>query len=603
VPFDDDEPPAPDGAPAPAAQSPRAEQIERTFKKCLERGRPIAEKYRAIARVNEAFFGGDHWSVLTAKDGKVSIDSSAWFDKEGVPRIHVNLFTGHVMTWSALLSASRPTVEAIASTSEPADTFRAQFAQQVIEEDAAGKVHEALQLAALGGTAGLKIVWLAGEQRISWAPISVHDFILDPKASDWSEAGWVIFEDHLDTDEAKELFEENGITDKEPAEKDYKNAAGDVLYGVERHEFWLRPTREYPEGLYACFVDGELVEEMAYPVVEQDDSGKDRFPLPMSLVRVRLVRGSAYGMTNFTEAVPLQRAYNEAVARTQKLIRTTTNVHLKLPEELGPIDLTSTNEIRFKQAMFQAADAIEWTQPPQIPQAVFSQRDFFGTMMELVVGLNAVTAGRQGSASMSGRLAEHLVELDQNRNADCTRSLQKMVLEAYRLSLVLIRRYYDEQRQMRITNGDSVDVAMFSGADLQGVDVRLAPGSEMDTLPGVREQKEAERIASGVAGPNDLARAQKQPGFGGSQRTAEMLLDAFLQTGQLDELPGDLDFGALDETIAKRKAHALARNDMDLWVSVDMFAKQVAQLKGRADDLVSPMTGGEEIPPDSGAMT
>lgn len=585
--------------------------IEALYQKNRKRALAVAERYRSIARVNESFYGGDQWSALDVRGGRAFINKTAWFDTEGVPRIYVNLYTGLVMTWASLISAGRPTVEAVASTTNPKATYDAQFTEKLIEYiegevDSATKIHKTVQKSALGGMAAVKSVYLEEEDRIAWASLSVHDFLIDPNCGeDYKDAGFVIFQDHCSMDEALDLFEANGITDVEPTEEAYRNSANEELHGIEREEYWQRPTRDFPQGFYACFVSNQLVEEMDYPLTEEDDSGKVRYLLPLAIMKVRNQDGSIYGATNFTDCVPLQRGYNESVARQQMLIRKGSQAHLLVPEEMGEFDPTKTTLIRFKQANFRAAEAIKWTTPPTIQPAIALQRDFFGSAMEAVVGLNAATAGHKAQGSMSGRLVEHLVELDQNRNADCTRSLQDMIIDLYNLSLAEMRRYYTEARERKITNGSHDDVVSFSSADLDGITVRFQPASELDQLQGAKKEDAATRQVSGLAGPTEALKATNDPIIGTSTKVAEDLLAAFMRGEEITALPGDLNFDIINEVIAKHRARALSTGDQGLWEAIDQFATKIKELEERAANLAPPTPGEQpaptEQPPTPGA--
>lgn len=572
-----------------APRRPTTDEAKREFSKAKKAAEAVAGKYRSIARVNESFYGGDQWSVLGTSKGKVSVNRSAWFDKENVPRIAVNLYTGLLMTWRSLLTKDRPSVTAVAGSDAPEDSFRAAFAQKIIEYldeemDTAQKIDDAVGLAGLGGMAGIKVVFLPEQDRIDWHPISVHDFLIDPTCERWDDARWLIFEDHIDEDEAKELLEAGGV-EKDPSKDKYQNAANEELEGVERQEFWFRPTRKYPRGFYACFVGSECVELIDYPYAVPDDSGKLQYLLPGAFMLVRKQRGSVYGATNFTDAVSLQRAYNENVSRVQKIIRTTSSVHLKIPKSLASkFNPSEQSILEFPDDKAELAREINYTTPPEIDQAVFAQRDFFAQAMEQVVGLNSTTTGSQ-TTSLSGRAIENLVQLDENRNADATRSLEKMIQEAFRLSLSLVRLYYSEPRQARITNGDVIDVMAFQGADIEGVDIRLEPASEVDTLEAQKEQIAAERMKNGLAAPYDLQKASNAPSVASSKAYAEQLLQAYMQGQPITELPGDLNLDAVAEVIAKYRARALTQHDQGLWILLSRFEQDIQALQSRANDL------------------
>jgi hypothetical protein len=88
----------------PTPRRPTREEAKRIYAKCKKTGESIAKKYRTLAEVNEAFYAGDQWSVAVSSKGGVRVNHNAWFDSEKVPRIAVNLYTGLLMTWRALLT-------------------------------------------------------------------------------------------------------------------------------------------------------------------------------------------------------------------------------------------------------------------------------------------------------------------------------------------------------------------------------------------------------------------------------------------------------------------------------------------------------------------
>lgn len=578
--------------------------IEETFKRYKEKGQSAVERRRAIARVNESFYAGDQYVAMQVNNGVVGIDHKAWFDEEGVPRLAVNLYTGLLMTWSALITAGAPTVKARAGGTGPEKTFRAAFGQKVIkflqqELDTKGLFGETVQLAANAGTAGVKVVYDPDEDRIEACALSIHDFILDPSNQDSRKAKWVILNDYIDVDEALELYDADSFQGREPPEESYKNAAGDELKGVLREELWTLPTKHFPKGLYACFVGGELIEECDNPISYIDEGGKERHLLPGVFMKVRHNRASPYGTTNFTDAVGMQRAYNETIARAQLFIRKTTHPYLMMPSEIPNFDPKKIALLKFKSVHWEAAGKARWLEPPTFPQQVFAQRDFFEVKMEKVVGLNAVTTGSQTSSTMSGKLAEHLVELDQNRNADCTRSLQAMIVEFYRLCLCLMRRFYVTERQMAITDEDEEDVASFSRADLVGVDVVLEAASEHEGLEDMQAAKLVERTQQGLAGPTDALHAMNKPEVSMTKQMVQDLLERFLAGEEIFELPGKVNPDLVDEVIEKEKARCLAKRDLDRWVLLVQFDELMADLMRRQEETLQP--GAQAQPQDPNA--
>lgn len=534
---------------------PTREKILERLHRCIRRGETVATTPRLIGRINEAFVQGDQWSTFTRKQ---TVDD-AWFDDEGVPRIYVNECQGLMTTWSALLNRDRKSAVADPASESPEDIYTAEVTNRFIdffasEEETATKTHRAVQSAFENGTAGLKVWFDKASNRVRWETLTIHTFLIDP-VEDWRDAQWVIFENYYTEDEVTNLWQKNKLKTSPPEETEYTNTNGERLWGVRGLEVWHRPCREFPRGFYACVIGNTVVERMAYPNVVKTDAG-DEYLLPLSLMKVRFVRGSAYGKTPMTDVVPLQRSLNEMVARIMKLVRIVTNPHLKLPQKLADsFDPSTTNLIGMPKGDDTAKD-IGWTQPGEIHPALFTQRDYFVTAMNEVVGLNDVTVGTE-NRSISGRSRELIYQLDAQKNADALKSLDDMVLDAWRLTLALVQLHYTDERLAALTETDAGGVMLFRGADIQGKNIRLQASSELDKRTDARVQGELEKLQQGVATPADVSRAARTPAFGAAKRQARAFVADFLAGADVDADMRLYDPAVLGDVIEREKVAAI----------------------------------------------
>lgn len=572
--------------------------VVKKMRECMQRVEPYAKRYRDVAQVNERFCLGDQWGTTTWSAGGQTVIRDAWFDSEGVPRVYINHLNNLHLTWSSLLTYGRNSAMAVPATEEPEDTYRSRVAQRVIEFltselDTKNKIHQAVQFASQHGTAGLKIVFDANKDAVQWEPLTLFSYCIDPVA-DYHQAKWVIFERYLPEQEAEALFERANIQ-KRPAPAKYRNSAGDELEGVQAFEYWQKPCKDYPEGFYAFVIDGELVEYMPFPYVFANDSEEPDYLLPLVLMKVRNMRDSAYGGTNLTDCVPLQRAHNEVNARILKIVRQTSNPQLIVPKELvETIDLTRSNILAFDRNQTEASREIRYTQPPEISKALYDLRDFYEAAMGKVIGLNEITAGTQ-TRSISGRAIDNIVQLDAQKNADASKSLEQMVIDAFKLTLGLIQRFYTEPRKVKIAGASGADVLMFSGADIQGVDIRLEPASEIEQLDRVKGGDIAEKMQMGLAGNTDLQRATKAPGYGLSSRMAEEIIAAYLRGEDVDVKPEDMDLGVFSGVIEKHRSRALSQGRKSDWLALGELLKIIAQLDAEAAQAApQPSSDGQE---------
>ena len=472
------------------------------------------------------------------------------------------------------------------------------------ELDTASKVHQTAKYSLDHGTAGLKVLYSPSSENITLEPVTVFDYVIDP-VPDWHNAKWVMFTSHIDEEEAEDLYAAaNPPIQREPKVEKWKNSAGEDMEGVPQQELWMKPCRDYPRGVFACVVGDQVVEVMDYPYTfSRDGDGQDEALLPIVLMKAREVRGSAYGSTPLTDCIPLQRSYNELVSRDMKFVRNTTATHLLLPTSMkkhaDPMQ-DSVLYISAADAQSGAAASIRYTEPPNRSPVIAEMRDFFERSMSKVIGINDVTSG-QRTGSLSGRAIENIVQLDSQKNADTTKSLEVMVLDMWRLILDLVRRYYTLPRKMKMMHRPAGDVLLFDSADIQGVDVRLEPGSEIDRLSSVAEQAQAERVKNGLAPASSLSATQNAPGYGMSREAAERLVSEFLTGANIDINPGDFQLEVVAGVIEEHRAVALQQGRGQDYAALTSLLSQVKQLAQQANSQAPPQQEGAEPTAPQGA--
>lgn len=578
------EPDSFDDESVPASQRLSPEGAKAIIKKLAERGAAVAAPFRAKGLVNEAFVYGDQFPE-EHQSAEQQIKDPGGMNSSLTPNIPVNLMAPLGSTWESLLTKDRPTAVARPASDEPQDVYDAQITQKAIEYEqrslnSSEIIFDTVHLADLHGTAAIKITYDEDNDKMVWAPLSIFNFLVDPTSPEEpDDAGWVMFFDYnMHADDAKELLEGAGY-DRDPTEDEHAQArapAAPVQKGVEHVELWMKPTREFPEGLYICQVSGEVVEIGDYPLVIESRDGDPahrQYPLPLVLMRVRKVRNCVYGNTNMTYVVPLQRAYNECVNKAQKLMRQVTNIHLVLPQELQEnFDPATSTMIGVPDSMKDVGQPIGYTKAGEISPTIGAQRDFFEKSMQKVIGLNDVTANSD-NPRLSGTAIENMVQLDAQRNADVTRSLQNMVLRAWELTLTLMGVYYSDELLEGATGGDALDVRGFRAEDLCGTAVRLELGSEVDTLQPAQERIQADRAQLGAAGPLDMAKAANSPAYSMSKQRAQQVVELVAAGQDPGVAADDIDPNVLEEVVRKAQSRAMSQGDRDTWTRLEEFIR------------------------------
>jgi hypothetical protein len=575
-------------------------------RKLIESVATIADDYQRQAELNERFCNGDQFGASFYRNGRLEIERELWGSEENedLPRITVNLIDPLVQTWVSLLVSDRLVSRAEPATDEPLDTYKATVAQAVIEywsrsQDTINKTVDAVRIAAHHGTSGLKVIYDPQADEVKVSVVSIFDYFRDP-TPDYRDARWIVYREHVSMEEAAELYLLAGI-EGEPSAIKYKTIEGEEREGVERIELWQTPSRDFPEGVQATIIGGEVVEQLAYPYVFQDDAGKNVYILPHVEMHTRRVRGSPYGRTPVTAAVPIQRRINETHASIAKWLERIRNVHLVVPDDLADTFDPSTDQIiRYRAAATQnIPPTITYTKPPPVPQDLYESLDRYQRLMSDVLGINEAVVG--DGKVRSGVALENSRKLDASKNADARRSYENLILSRDKLALALIGRYYTSERKAKITGMPFGDMVLFTGDDIAGVDVKLEQGSELDHDRRSKEELAISRRQYGLVDDVDWRAITDRPGAGMAKRVAEDLIDGYLSMPipQPEMIPLEqAEPKVLMAVIKKRQAMALAMGQRQVWIDLEQLARFVASMLTDSE----PMPQPEGNPPEIGEV-
>jgi hypothetical protein len=584
------------------ADLPTLSSILTDFEKHRRQGERIATPYRRLGSLCESFVAGRQFGAILQRSQQVVNDE--WFkNNEAVPRAHINICQGLMTTFSALLNKDRRSALATPTTpDDPEDIYSTEITNRVIdyvaqEQKTAAKIHQAVQYAFQDGTAGVK-VWpdeFKGEVR--WARLTIHDYIIDP-VEDWHDAKWVIFENHYTEDEVAEMWEAAKLPGSPPDEQDYQNAAGETVSGVLGHEYWQRPCRKYPDGFFVVVIGGEVVVRKVYPLIINTEGDRKESLLPLALMKVRFRRDSAYGITPLADVINLQRLLNETHARTIKVMRQVTNKQIAMPKDLADqVNITQGHTLGYDPKMPDAKSKIFALDLGAVGMDLYKLRDDARAFMFEVVGLNEVTSGGE-APTLSGRAIEAYYELDSQKNSDALKSLEDMVLDAWRLCLAIIQLFYPVERTAEIVRMDAIDLVTFSGKDIQGKNIRLEASSEMERRTDVRAGKATEALQAGTGTPEELAAAQKTAPNAIAKQAASLAVRAYLAADDVEINARDHSIPALKEAIDREKSRAIStgrRSDFVDLVYLETLIRD--QIEGAAVDEEAPAAPAPEEQP------
>ena len=497
------------------------ELVDSLYKK----GSAARSQFLVKADRNERYFNGEQFQDINRLTGV--LQDVPW--QNFVPKVTHNLLRNLCLTWTSRLLRNRPSVSAYPHNAEVADIHSSQAAATIIEffereNDIDEMMFDVLLRACFHGVGGVKLIFDPEEDQVTMDPITIFDFVMDPKEK-VANAGWVVFEKFLEEDEANSLLRDANIKEKATT-VEYYVGTNEYRQGVKVRELWYRPDYRIESGLYALVVSGHVVSAMDYPYIfsklEEGEGSKESI-LPLALFVIDPRRGTCWGDTWMNDAVPIQRQINEVESTLTKLRRDTAGCKLVAPGVVA--DALDTNNQIIKLDDPQQAQIIRYMEPPRINSLLFADRDFLPKLLYDLAGLNELMVGAESAKSgQSAKTIAYLSELDAMKQAGTSRSIERFLLETWRKTLLLVRNFYTEPRLLTIIGEDNaIGHTSFIGTDIDGVGLRLEPRTgkarytdykraeivEQGQM-GIRDQEEVRSaVETGVASP---AEDQRQNG-------------------------------------------------------------------------------------------
>jgi len=453
-----------------------------------------------IAQRNERWVSGDQWQDVGPQGNMVD----AW--QEYLPRVSQNYLRGIVNTFKARVTSARPSVTAFAATATPEAKRAADISSKLIdymekEMQIDNMIDEVVKLGTMHGTAGFKIVYNPKADSVEWYKLSITEFLIDPSKDNFDAADWVIFRSFIDPFSAKVQLKSNG---KMPPETEYE-AGGRKRKGVEVLELWHKPTDRVPAGLYAKVIGDTVVESIDYPYMmpSLENPGQEEAVLPIVLFRVDYRHGTQYGETWLSDAIPEQRQVNEVEASLTAIRRKISNIKLIVTSDNVRQSLTDGSQV------IVSPDIPQWMPTPQLPQLLFADRDHYVKKLYDVAGVNDALVGTANVGGASGRALAYMDELDTMKHGGCAKSLETMLIRAWKLTLQLVQRYYLGDRVMRIAaDGEGFDTMAFSSADIQGITVDITPRSGKERFAQSKIAKIEADAQAGLVDPKQIPEAR-----------------------------------------------------------------------------------------------
>jgi hypothetical protein len=466
------------------------------------------------------------------KDGSVG----GFWGHERYPYRTQNFIRNNLDTQVGRQLKDLPDVEAVPTSAAAIQRGAAQIAQDLLEywafEHNDDRENTRVCLwGYLSGYAGFKVTFDPETDSIKDQPLKAWEFISDPDAESVERGRWVTFIDYVSEFDAfamarerMEPEEADKLTADDFQEEEYKpGITGKVRKGVKIEERWEIPHPRLPEGLYALFVGGKLVEAKAYPYMLPAKEGTPQLdpvtgqpavyeetgePKPLLSPYLPVVVWSPgqcddgpWGSSPVDDAVERQRLHNENLSHIANLTRISADLRRYGNKEVLDRIITGKNQ------NVECADPSQiprWDEPPRISPALMASKDAGATEIANLLGVDQQGNDSKGS---SARFVAYVEQIDSYKLTGAHRSFIAMVEAKAELRLKLAQVFLSARTVYTMPHGDTVKEIAFRSADLNGVTVRIEPRAGKDKYSASKAQALAERAAAGLADPEQAARA------------------------------------------------------------------------------------------------
>lgn len=447
-----------------------------------------------FGKQNVQFVGGNNKSAQTMK---LYTPPAPYYRSRPV----INLIRPRMRKEMAKLTAQKPSLTVVPSSSDERDLYAAQAAENIWEymydsHKVPSTLRRAVFWTAMTGNGFVKNWWdpsavdkLSDQMGdICYEPITpFHLFVPDLREEEIENQPFIM---HATLRNAEELSIAYGrpisfnANESDKLEDSFLNVMGLQQWEKNKNVFvqevWIKP------GRLKMFPNGALVTTAGNQVIAYYDRWEyDHEKFPVAHIG-NIPTGKFYRDSTMNDLIPLQREYN----RTRGQIIESKNRMAKpqLAAEIGSIDpskiTTEPGQVILYRPGFQAPQPI----PLQsLPSYVLEEQDRIRSDMDELSGSFELTdfPGVTAATAIS-----YLQEQSESQLAYTFDSIEECLEKIGYMTLNYVKQYWTTEHKVKITGQDgSFDVKTFEGSELRdNTDVRCEAGS---ALPTSRAAKQA----------------------------------------------------------------------------------------------------------------
>lgn len=380
---------------------------------------------------------------------------------------------------------------------------------------------ESIHWALLSGDAFLKVMWDENQDNIVVnGQVQKHggvrvtapcpqSILVDKTAIDLADTPWILHEVIMSKEMVKRKFQIDWNPEEDASGDSYstlrlissgmtKSRFGHAKNGVRVFEYWERPSREYPGGVFTVIANQKyLVEPQPWP-----------FPrLPFVHWRVEVDPGQFTGRTFMWDLISIQKAMDTAFGSILDHVKKMPRPALMAPRGAivgGRIEQHTGREIIEYDLKKGRPTELP---PPRLDAWLENFIKNMSSMMDIVSGVGAPVQGRAPYAQATGRAMAFLIEMDQVKMGPMARRLGTAVVETSKLMLEIQRMFQVEPIMIKIQNLDGFyDYLEFKREDLEYGDIDIDVGSIVSSSQAVLQETVQQWVHLGIMDPQEARR-------------------------------------------------------------------------------------------------
>lgn len=428
--------------------------------------------------LNIAYLSGEHYVTTTVDTSTRVIE----LEQNGPMPVH-NVLQKVARTERTKLLKTSPVPVAIPVTYNDDDVHAARIITayfRQLQEDFAydRKLRQASYWLVTTGNVFFKWYWSNGSPRM--AVIPPFDIYPDPYARTFDACRWIIYQQFMDEDTAKERYNlsddmlsalrSSSNFDLNPIEaRLYSNygSVGGSLPGVLVNEYWEKPSPSVPKGRFVVFTNNQIVYEGPYPYAH----GKLPFTQSSHVER----SNSKWGASSLDQVRKMQDELNRA---ERQLIenRNIANGIWFIPAEVElETEITSEPRQVIKWTGPVNADPRSWfVQPQGMAPWVAGEPDRIKSTIQDLVHQHEVSNGGVPGRVESGQAIQLLQETDDSVMKETIHSFEEAIADGFMQCAALYKQYApDGTLMVRVYDKDGAVLVHQLTKEMVPIDLRV----------------------------------------------------------------------------------------------------------------------------------